>query len=113
LMAVSWSIGVAQCLSVIPAINMLSRYYQLSQLRLWAELAPILGLFGAGFGLSLWVGSSVSAEYYPQPLAAVAFCAVMAAGGLVLLRRERERAQRDSVAQIAAVAPQEPPSAEE
>ena len=107
LMAVAWGIGIAQCLSVIPAISMLGRYYQLSQLRLWAELAPILGLFGAGFGLSLWVASAVSAEYYPQPLAAVAFCAVMGAGGLVLLRRERERAQRDSVALMAPVPAQD------
>jgi O-antigen/teichoic acid export membrane protein len=99
LMAVSWGIGIAQCLSVIPAIRMLGQYYQLSQLKLWAELAPILGVFGAGFGLSLWVGT-LPAEYYPQPLAALAFCAVMGAGGLVLLRRERERAARDSVASI-------------
>lgn|GEM_PF-1498973 len=106
LMAVSWSIGIAQCLSVIPAINMLSRYYQLSQLRLWAELAPILGLFGTGFGLSLWVAATLPAEYYPQPLAAISFCAVMGVGGLVLLRRERER-HRDSVAQMAAVAAQD------
>jgi len=111
LMAVSWSIGIAQCLSVIPAINMLSRYYQLSQLRLWAELAPIIGLFGAGFAFSLWVTATVPGQYYPQPLAAVAFCAVMGAGGLVLLRRERER-QRDSVAHVAAITPQDP-SAEE
>jgi O-antigen/teichoic acid export membrane protein len=96
LMAVSWGIGIAQCLSVIPAIHMLGRYYQLSTLRLWAELAPILGLFGAGFGLAQWVGT-LSAEYYPQPLASLAFCAVMGVGGLVLLRRERVRAQRDSV----------------
>lgn len=112
LMAVAWSIGIAQCLSVIPAIHMLSRYYQLSQLRLWAELAPIVGLFGAGFGLSMWVGGSLPAQYYPQPLAAAAFCAVMGAGGLLLLRRERERAQRDSMAQVPPVVAQDP-SAEE
>ena len=102
LMAVAWGIGIAQCLSVIPAIRMLSRHYQLSQLRLWAEIGPILGLFGAGFGLATWA-ASLPREYYPQPLAAGAFCAVMGLGGLVLLRRERERAQRDSVAQATAV----------
>jgi PST family polysaccharide transporter len=111
LIAVAWGIGIAQCLSVIPAIHMLGRYYQLSRLRLWAELAPILGLFGVGFSFSLWVGS-LPAEYYPQPLAAVAFAAVMGAGGLVLLRRERERAQRDSSAQVTPV-PDPDPTADE
>ena len=62
LMAVSWAVGIAQCLSVIPAISMLGRYYQLSTLRLWAELAPILGLFGAGFGLAQWV-ETLPSEY--------------------------------------------------
>jgi hypothetical protein len=102
LMAVAWAIGVAQCLSVIPAIHMLSRYYQLSRLSLWAELAPILLLFGAGLGLSHWAGT-LPEDYYPQPLASLAFCLVMGAGGLLLLRRERERAQRDSVLAAAPV----------
>lgn len=105
LMAVAWGIGIAQCLSVIPAISMLSRYYQLSHWSLWAELAPILGLFGAGLGLSHWV-RSLDAAYYPQPLAALSFCAVMGLGGLVLLRRERERVQRDSEANVSPI-PQE------
>jgi O-antigen/teichoic acid export membrane protein len=109
LMAVAWGGGIAQCLSVIPAIRMLGRYYQLSQLRLWAELAPIVGLFCAGLGLAHWV-QGLPAEYYPQPLAAVAFAAVMGAGGLVLLRRERERAQRDSVAGVPPIIEQDRPS---
>lgn len=102
LMAVAWGIGIAQCLSVIPAIHMLSRYYELSRFRLWLELSPIIGLFGAGLGLSHWVGT-LSIEYYAQPLASLAFCAVMGLGGLVLLRKERDRAHRDSILSVPAV----------
>ena len=96
LVAVAWGVGIAQCLSIIPALRMLSKHYDLPVLRLAQQVLPTLLLFAAAMGVALWLGRLGDA-WYVQPRAVLGFIAVMAVGALVLLRKEREIAARESM----------------
>jgi PST family polysaccharide transporter len=94
LMAVTWAVGIVQCLAMIPALYLLSQNYALRFTQLWAEITPsilvfVLALFGSH------VIGTLGSAWYIEPLASLGFCAVMGLGALLLLRRER--AERDSV----------------
>jgi O-antigen/teichoic acid export membrane protein len=93
LMAVAWAVGITQCVAMIPALSMLTRYYSLRWTSLLAEIAPIFLLFVVGLLSAHWVGTT-GQGWYVEALASLAFCGVMGVGGLLLLRQERK--QRES-----------------
>jgi PST family polysaccharide transporter len=88
LMAVAWSVGIAQCLAIIPALRMLSRHYDVSLRLLVSELAPILLLLAAGLFVADWT-SKLSTAWYMQPAASAAFCLVMGLAAWPLARKEQ------------------------
>ena len=104
LTAVSWGVGIAQCISIIPALRMLSKHYDLPVLRLAQQILPTLLLFTAGVGLALWLGRQ-GTGWYVQPRAVLGFIGVMGVGALVLLRKERELQARESLASPPPAAP--------
>jgi O-antigen/teichoic acid export membrane protein len=106
LVAVAWGVGIAQCLSMIPALRMLSKHYALPVMRLAQQVVPTLLLFALGMGVALWLGRMGSA-WYVQPRAVLGFVLVMGVGALLLLRKEREIIARES---IAAPPPAAPPN---
>jgi hypothetical protein len=89
LVAVAWSVGVTQCLAIIPALSMLTRHYELRWFSLLAEIVPSLALYAVGIGCALFVFSTGSG-LWTQVLGSLAFCGVMAIGGLFLWLRERQ-----------------------
>ena len=104
LVTVAWGVGIAQCLSMIPALRMLSKYYELPVLRLVQQILPTLLLFGVGMALALWLGRMGDA-WYVELRAVLAFCAVMGLGALLLLRKEREIARESMLPPAPPAAP--------
>jgi len=100
LMAVVWSVGIAQCLAIIPALRMLSRHYDVSWRDLVSELAPIVLFFVAGLLAAQWT-STLGTAWYMQPVASLVFCAVMAVAAWPLVRRERAERRANAAEQSA------------
>jgi O-antigen/teichoic acid export membrane protein len=88
LVAVSWSVGIAQCLSVAPALWMLARSYKLRMSQLVGQLAPIVLTYMLSL-LAAFEATQLGSLWGGRVIGAGAFCAIMGLCGVLLLRKER------------------------
>jgi PST family polysaccharide transporter len=82
LIAVAWAAGIAQVLSILPAMLVVSRSYRLPLAKVAAELFPVAAIFVLSLGVALACSRTI-VSWPGQALAIGSFVAVMAVGALL------------------------------